>query len=136
MTIDSKKTLINAPSERIFNFVSDFNNFGNMMLPQVEGWQTDGNTCSFKISGFMQITLEMVERTPFSKVIVAPAADSGSPMPFKMVIDMKEKESQTETRIAFDIDANPMMVMMIKGKAKDALDLMADRLKYYIENQQ
>ena len=136
MTIESKKTLINAPSERIFNFVSDFNNFGNMMPPQVEGWQTDGNTCSFKISGFMQITLEMVERTPFSKVIVAPAADSGSPMPFKMVIDMKEKESQTETRIAFDIDANPMMVMMIKGKAKDALDLMADRLKYYIENQQ
>ena len=136
MTIESKKTLINAPAERIFNFVSDFNNFGNMMPPQVEGWQTDGNTCSFKISGFMQITLEMVERTPFSKVVVAPAADSGSPMPFKMVIDMKEKDSQTETRIAFDIDANPMMVMMIKGKAKDALDLMADRLKYYIENQQ
>ncbi len=136
MTIESKKTLINAPAEKIFAFVSDFNNFSSMMPPQVEGWQTDGNTCSFKISGFMQITLEMVERTPFSKVVVAPAADSGSPMPFKMVIEMKEKDSQTDTRIAFDIDANPMMVMMIKGKAKDALDLMADQLKYYIENQQ
>ena len=136
MTIESKKTLINAPAEKIFAFVSDFNNFGNMMPPQVEGWQTDGNTCSFKVSGFMQITLEMLERTPFSKVVVAPAADSGSPMPFKMNIEMKEDGPQTNTRIAFDIDANPMMVMMIKGKAKDALDLMADRLKYYIENQQ
>ena len=135
MTIESKKTAINAPAEKIFGFVSDFNNFSNMMPPQVEGWQTDGNTCSFKVSGFMQITLEMVERTPFSKVVVAPAADSGSPMPFKMVIEMKEKGSETDTRIAFDIDANPMMVMMIKGKAKDALDMMADRLKYYIENQ-
>ncbi|MBP5758320.1 MAG: SRPBCC family protein [Bacteroidales bacterium] len=128
--------MINAPAEKIFNFVSDFNNFGNMMPPQVEGWQTDGNTCSFKISGFMQITLEMVERIPFSKVVVAPAADSGSPMPFKMTIEMNEKGAETDTRIAFVIDANPMMLMMIKGKAKDALDLMADRLKYYIENQQ
>ena len=136
MTIESKKTMINAPAEKIFNFVSDFNNFGNMMPPQVEGWQTDGNTCSFKISGFMQITLEMVERIPFSKVVVAPAADSGSPMPFKMTIVMNEKGAETDTRIAFVIDANPMMLMMIKGKAKDALDLMADRLKYYIENQQ
>ena len=136
MTIESKKTQINAPAEKIFNFVSDFNNFGNMMPPQVEGWQTDGNTCSFKVSGFMQITLEMVERTPFSKVVVAPAADSGSPMPFKMNIEMNEKGAETDTRIAFVIDANPMMLMMIKGKAKDALDLMADRLKYYIENQQ
>lgn len=135
MTIESKKTAINAPAEKIFNFVSDFNNFSNMMPPQVEGWQTDGNTCSFKVSGFMQISLEMVERTPYSKVVVAPAAGSGSPMPFKMVIDINEKPSETITRIAFDIDANPMMVMMIKGKAKDALDMMADRLKYYIENQ-
>ena len=70
MTIESKKTLINAPAEKIFNFVSDFNNFGNMMPPQVEGWQTDGNTCPFKISGFMQITLEMVERTPDRKSVV------------------------------------------------------------------
>ena len=136
MTIESKKTMINAPAEKIFNLVSDFNNFGNMMPTQVEGWQTDGNTCSFKISGFMQITLEMVERIPFSKVVVAPAADSGSPMPFKMTIEMNEKGAETDTRIAFVIDANPMMLMMIKGKAKDALDLMADRLKYYIENQQ
>ena len=136
MTIESKKTIINAPAEKIFNFVSDFNNFGNMMPPQVEGWQTDGRTCSFKISGFMQITLEMVERTPFSKVVVAPASDSGSPMPFKMNIEMDEKNGGTDTRISFVIDANPMMLMMIKGKAKDALDLMADRLKYYIENQQ
>ena len=135
MTIESKKTAINAPAEKIFNFVSDFNNFSNMMPPQVEGWQTDGNTCSFKVSGFMQISLEMVERTPYSKVVVAPAAGSGSPMPFKMVIDINENPSETITRIAFDIDANPMMVMMIKGKAKDALDMMADRLKYYIENQ-
>ncbi|MBR4804590.1 MAG: SRPBCC family protein [Bacteroidales bacterium] len=135
MTIESKKTLINASAEKIYAFVSDFNNFSSMMPPQVEGWQTDGNTCSFKVSGFMQITLEMVERTPFSKVVVAPAAGSSSPMPFKMVIEMKEKDAATDTRIAFDIDANPMMVMMIKGKAKDALDMMADRLKYYIENQ-
>ncbi len=135
MTIESKKTAINAPAEKIFNFVSDFNNFSNMMPPQVEGWQTDGNTCSFKVSGFMQITLEMVERTPYSRVVVAPAAGSGSPMPFKMVIDISEKLPETITRIAFDIDANPMMLMMIKGKAKDALDMMADRLKYYIENQ-
>lgn len=136
MKIESKKTTINAPAEKVYAFVSDFNNFGKMLPPQVESWQTDGEKCSFKVSGFMQITLAMTEKIPCSRVVVAPDAAGSSPIPAKVIFTIDGQGTQSVARITVDVDAPAVALMMIKKKLQDAIDLVADQLKYFIENQQ
>ena len=136
MAIESKKTTINTSAERVYAFVSDFNNFGKMLPPQVEGWQTDGEKCSFKVSGFMQITLAMTEKVPCSKVVVAPDTAGATPMQGKIVFDISSQDTQSVLKIVVDVDLPAMAMMMIKKKIQSAIDMVADQLKYFIENQQ
>ena len=86
MRAESKKVNARCSAERLYGFACDFRNFQRFLPPQVEEFQTDGETCSFKVSGFMQLTLQYAERTPYSCVAVAPAANSTSPLPFRLSI--------------------------------------------------
>ena len=119
MNIESKKISINTPAKAVYDFVSSFNNFSRLVPSQIEGWQSTDDTCSFKVGGFMQIQLRMAEKSPYSKVVVAP--------------DM-QTASSTDVVVSIKIEGNPMMLMMVKGKIKPALDSLVEQLKYFVEN--
>lgn len=132
MKIDSKTVICQTSDERMFNFLSDFNNFTRLMPSQAEGWSVNGNTCSFKVGGFMQITLAFAERTPFSRISVTPAGDGSSPIPFKMNVNISNDGASTcRVSINFDVEGNPMMNMMLKPKLRDAADKLVDQLQYF-----
>lgn len=133
MTIDSKTVLCQTSDEKMFGFLSDFNNFTRLMPSQVEGWSVNGNTCTFKVGGFMQITLAYTEKIANSRLVVAPAADSNSPIPFKMIVNITNDSASTcRVSISFNLEgSNPMMNMMIKPKLRDAADRIVDQLQYF-----
>lgn len=134
MNIDSKKVEINTTAKSIYEFVSNFNNFSRLIPSQVEGWKSTEDTCSFKVGGFMQIDLRMSEKIPYSKVVVAPDMSTASSLPFQLIVSLTEKNGYTETMVSVKIEGNSMMLMMVKGKIKPALDTMVEQLKYFAEN--
>ena len=134
MNIESKKISVNTPAKAVYDFVSSFNNFSRLVPSQIEGWQSTDDTCSFKVGGFMQIQLRMAEKSPYSKVVVAPDMQTATSLPFQLVVSMTEKDSCTDVVIAVKIEGNPMMLMMVKGKIKPALDSLVEQLKYFVEN--
>lgn len=134
MNIDSKKVEINTTAKLIYEFVSNFNNFSRLIPSQVEGWKSTEDTCSFKVGGFMQIDLRMSEKIPYSKVVVAPDMSTASSLPFQLIVSLTEKNGYTETMVSVKIEGNSMMLMMVKGKIKPALDTMVEQLKYFAEN--
>lgn len=133
MTAESKKVTAQCSAERLYNFACDFSNFQRLLPPQVEGFQTDGNTCSFKVAGFMQLTLQYAERTPYSTVAISPAAGSGSPIPFRFVMNISPiSDNECEVVVRAEIEGgNPMMTMMLKPKLRPALDKVAEQIQYY-----
>ena len=82
----------------------------------------------------MQIQLRMAEKTPYSKVVVAPDMQTASSFPFQLVVSMDEKNGCTDVVVSIKIEGNPMMLMMVKGKIKPALDSLVEQLKYFAEN--
>ena len=47
---------------------------------------------------------------------------------------MDEKNGSTDVVVSIKIEGNPMMLMMVKGKIKPALDSLVEQLKYFVEN--
>ena len=133
MTIESKQVVCQSAPERIYEYLSDFNNIGRMLPPgQVQGWSCTADRCSFQVGGFMQITLAFLERIPYTTIILGPAADTNSPVPFRMGIFMKPEGTGTRLYVAFEMEGgNPMMNMMLKPKLRDAADKMVEQLQYF-----
>ena len=49
-------------------------------------------------------------------------------------INDDEKNGCTDVVVSIKIEGNPMMLMMVKGKIKPALDSLVEQLKYFAEN--
>lgn len=133
MNAESKKVKAQCSAEKLYNFSCDFRNFQRLLPPQVEDFQTNGNTCSFKVSGFIQLSLQYAERRPYSLVAIEPAAGSGSPVPFRFVLLITPIDDiQCDVVVRAEIEGgNPMMTMMLKPKLRPALDKIAEQIQYY-----
>ena len=133
MIVESKKVTAQCSAEKLYGFACDFRNFEKMLPPQVEDFHTDGDTCSFKVAGFMQLTLQYAERNPYTTVAIAPAAGSASPVPFRFVMTISPvDESECQVAVSANIEGgNPMMTMMLKPKLRPALDKIAEQIQYY-----
>lgn len=134
MTIDSKTVVAQTTPEKLYDFLCDFNNLSRMLsVGPVQGLSSTADRCSFSVNGFMQITLTYIERTPYSRVVIGPATDSMSNMPFKcrIVLGANGLDS-TQLNIQFEMEGgNPMMTMMLKPKLREAADKMAEQLAYF-----
>ena len=133
MNAESKRVTAQCSAEKLYNFACDFRNFQRLLPPQVEGFTTDGETCSFKVGGFIQLTIQYAERNPYTRVAVAPAANSGSPVSFRLILDISPiDDTQCHTVVRAEIEGgNPMMAMMLKPKLRPALDKIAEQIQYF-----
>lgn len=133
MNAESKKVTAQCSAEKLYNFACDFRNFQRLLPPQVEDFHAEGDTCSFKVAGFMQLTLQYAERQPYTLVAIAPAAGSGSPIPFRLSLLISPVDDlQCNVVVRADLEGgNPMMTMMLKPKLRPALDKVAEQIQYY-----
>ena len=133
MTVESKKVVAQCSAERLYNFACDFSNFQKMLPSQVQGFKVEGDTCSFQVAGFMQLTLQYAERSPYHTVAIAPAHGSNSPLPFRLVMNIDEQDSNScSVVLRAEVEGgNPMVTMMIKPKLRPALDKIAEQIQYY-----
>ena len=133
MTTESKKVTAQCGAKKLYDFACDFRNFQRMLPPEVEEFQTDGVTCSFKVGGFVQLSLQYAERTPYTTVAITPTHGSNSPIPFRIVLNIEPIDDEScKAVVGAEIEGgNPMMTMMLKPKLRPALDKMAEQIQYY-----
>ncbi len=133
MNVESKTVQAQCSAEKLYNFACDFRNFQRLLPSQVEEFQSDGNTCSFKVSGFVQLTLQYAERNPYNLVAIGPATGSSSPIPFRMELHMQDSaDGNCQVFLRANIEGgNPVMTMMLKPKLRPALDKIAEQVQYF-----
>lgn len=131
MTIESKTVEVNASAEKVYAFASNFENYTRLVPSQLEGWSATEDTCTFKVGGFMQLSLRIVEKVPCSKVCIAPDGGANIPVPLNIILLIAAKGSSCDAHINVDVHgSNPMINMMIKPKIKEAVDRIVDQLQY------
>jgi len=125
--IESDNRLINKNEKVIFDFLSDFNNFEQLMPDRVENWESNEKTCSFTISGLASLGMEIIESTPNSFIKMK---DFGKvPFKFDFLVNIEKQDDNCYVNLVFDADLNTMLKMVAVKPLKNFLNMLLDELE-------
>ena len=125
--IESKIGVVKQPAEKIFNYVSNFNNF-NQLIPEdkVKDFESTKNTCRFKVEGIGQAGLRIIEREPHKLIKIS--SDEETSFDLLLWIQIKEIEpGDSRMKITTEVHLNPMMASMVKKPLKNFVDTLIDQ---------
>lgn len=125
MHLETKKSIINKSQSELFKFLTDLNNFENLMPSTIEKFEVDGNSFLFGLQGMPEIRLVLKEKQEFNKIVLAAAS---SKLEFSLTTHINEVSATTcETQLIFQGDFNPMMAMMIKKPLQNFINTLIER---------
>ncbi len=129
MKLESKIGKKNTSDEKIFNFLTNFDNFKDLVPPdKVKDWESDEDSCSFTVDMVGKTGFRIIEKEEY-KLIKLTSLDE-TQYSFKFWIQLKSlAEMETAIKLTMDLDINPMMAMMAKGPLKKFLDTLVERME-------
>jgi carbon monoxide dehydrogenase subunit G len=125
--IESKIGVVKQPAEKIFNYVSNFNNF-NQLIPEdkVKDFESTVDTCRFKVEGIGQAGLRIIEKKPHKLIKIS--SDEETTFDLLLWIQIKEIEpGDSRMKITTEVNLNPMMASMVKKPLKNFIDTLIDQ---------
>lgn len=132
-SIKSEPVTINRPEAEIFAFITDFNNFGHLMPEQVVNYQSQTDSCSFEIKGLAALGLRIIEKTPYSKVMMK--GEGKLPFDFSFIYSSHTiTDNSAEIVLSVDADMNPFMAMMAASPLQNFVNMLAAKLKEVMES--
>ncbi len=127
--IESKIGSLKETDQKIYTFLSDFNNF-EQLIPKdkVKEWSSDTDSCSFTIDGIGNIGLRITEKEEFK--LIKLSSEGNSPIAFLMWIQLKQEgEKPTYVKITLDPQVNIALMGMVKKPLKDFANMLIDKLE-------
>ena len=124
---ESRIGVIKHSEEKIYNFLSNFNNFKNL-IPEdkVKDWESTEDSCRFTVDGVGQAGLQIIEKEPPKLIKIT--SDSTTPLPFLLWIQIKSVgENDSRIKITVDLDVNPVMSAMVKTPLQNFVDTLVDQ---------
>ena len=131
LKLESKIGSINSSDEKIYNFLSDFNNFRSL-IPEdkIKNWESTKESCKFSLDGLGEPGMKIIEKEP-NKLIKITGAE-GSKFNFFFWMQLKQvEENDTRIKLTLHAELNPMIQMMAKKPLQDFLDMLVDQLGNY-----
>lgn len=116
----------NLSAEQLYNKLSDLNNLKEIMPPEIEDFESDTNSCYFKMKGMPKLKLFLSEKTPFSKIRLS-ATDS--PVAFSLNCFITDYREKCQARLEVDAELNMMMKMMVEKTINNFLSVLSDKMR-------
>lgn len=134
MKIDGKKAVISANQNKVFQFLSDFNNYEKLMPEQIVNWQSDKDSCSFTIKGMADLKLKFVRKEASTLLEIVP--EGKTPVKFSLLVNLQPdvlNEQKTEVNVHVDANLNPMLAMMAKRPFENLANTISEELHKVFE---
>lgn len=132
MIIEGKPAIINQSQEIVYDFLTDFNNFKDLMPDQITNWKSEKESCSFTIQGMADVSLTFAEKTPISYIKLVPVGKV--PFSFSLLLNLSPSGDNTSVQFNVDANLNPMMAMMAKRPLENLVNVMATNVNEAIGN--
>lgn len=132
--IESQKVTINCPAEKVFDFLSNFDNFEKFLPEQVTNWHSEGVSCSFEVKGLTTLGLRITDKISCSKI----SMKGEGLIPFDFTLDANIVEiNQTKCEVQMVINAkmNPFIAMVAEKPLNNFIDELVVKLKEVMEKQ-
>ena len=127
MKIESNKVSVPATPEKVFEFVTDLNNFVKLLpAERISDWVGSQDYCSFKVQGTATIDLQVKSKSSPASMLL----ESGpkSPFPFTLNVSLSANDEGTEAGMVMNADVNPFLKMMVEKPLSNLFNFIAARL--------
>jgi hypothetical protein len=134
--IESKKVEIKRNVEFVYEYLSDFTHFSMVVNDKIENFKATQDKCSFTIKGMTDMGLKIISRMPNESITITNDTDIPSSMPLNFLIIFQfEKVEPYVSRVLvkMELDANPMIAMMVKKPLEKFVNSLADGMKMAME---
>ncbi len=124
----SEKVSVAAPRQQVFDFLSDFNNFGHLMPEQIKNWKADKDQCSFTIEGLAELSMRIASKSAPGNVHIV--SHGKNPIDYTLDCFLTDAGGEaTGAEIIFKADLNPFIKAMASRPLQNFVDMLATRLK-------
>lgn len=130
--IESKKVELNRNVEFVYEYLSDFTHFSMVANDKIENFKATQDRCSFTIKGMTDMGLKIITRVPNESITISNDTDIPSSMPlnFLIIFEFERLEPYvTRAVVKMELDANPMIAMMVKKPLEKFVNSLADGMK-------
>lgn len=128
MQLKSKTGLIYEPINKVFEYLSDLNNYRELLpADKISEWESDTESCSFKIKGAASIGFQRKSTEPFNRINLI--SGDKSPIDFDLSIILTEQDGSTKGHMEFGSNVNPFLRMMIEKPLKNLFEYMVDEME-------
>ncbi|MBN1599485.1 MAG: SRPBCC family protein [Bacteroidales bacterium] len=131
MKLESRIGKIEKPDKKIYEFLTNFNNFKNLVPEdKVSNWYSDENECRFTVNPIGETGVKIVEKEPYKLIKLTSLEQSQYNFIFWVQLKSIE-ENGTRLKITMQADLNPMLQMMAKKPLQEFLNKLVDQLERY-----
>lgn len=134
--IESKKVEIKRNVEFVYEYLADFTHFSMVANDKIENFKATQDRCSFTIKGMTDMGLKIISRLPNESITISNDTDVSSSMPlnFLIIFEFERVEPYvTKVIVKMELDANPMIAMMVKKPLEKFVNSLADGMKMAME---
>jgi hypothetical protein len=128
MNFETDQVLISVSREELFDFLSDLNNFRELMPSSVSHWQSTSETCSFKLSGMANLGLTFTGKEVSSRLDMKSFGEVMFPYTLSIFLESSEAR-ETIAKLTFQGEVNPFMRMMVEGPTKDFFNYLIHKVQ-------
>ena len=134
--IESKKVEIKRNVGFVYEYLSDFTHFSMVANDKIENFKATQDRCSFTIKGMTDMGLKIISRMPNESITITNDTDVPSSMPLNFLIIFEFEKIEpyvSKVVVKMELDANPMIAMMVKKPLEKFVNSLADGMKMAME---
>ena len=127
MNLESPKVTVSKSAQELFDLLTDVRNFEKLMPDNIAKFEVIGDDAFiFGLKGMPEIKLKMKEKVAPNKVVLGAASDK---LPFTLSASIDAvSDNNSEVKLDFVGEFNPMMAMMIKGPIGKFIETLATNM--------
>ncbi len=121
MKLESTTGVVSSPITAVFEKLSNAETYERLMPDEASFRIVDQKHFSFKLGGMPAIPLKLERQTPHSQIVLAA---NGGNVPFELLVNLTKIDSNTQIKLVFEGNINPMMQMMVKKPLTQFLEAL------------
>ena len=127
MNLESPKVAVSKSAQELFDLLTDVRNFEKLMPDNIAKFEVIGDDAFiFGLKGMPEIKLKMKEKVAPNKVVLGAASDK---LPFTLTASIDAvSDNNSDVKLDFVGEFNPMMAMMIKGAIGKFIETLATNM--------
>jgi carbon monoxide dehydrogenase subunit G len=128
---ESRTGQVTCTKKDVFGFCTDLRNFNRFIQPgKILNWQADNETCSFEVAGIGRVTLGIIEKEAYSKVVFSGDALMNNNFIITLNISINDND-RVSVKVDMKAELNPVMKMVAAKPIEMFLAKLIDEMEKF-----